>query len=146
MRLEGKRILVTAAGQGIGRAVALAAAREGADVVATDVAEDKLADLDGKVGGTRRLDMTASAAVSAFAAEIGRVDGLCNIAGFVQSGCAVEAGGLVHRALHRRIRGQLCHGAAHEGRRYRMPHSRLVWVEASVLGDRRHEAASRRAK
>ena len=91
MRLEGKRILVTAAGQGIGRAVALAAAREGADVVATDVAEDKLADLDGKVGGTRRLDMTASAAVSAFAAEIGRVDGLCNIAGFVHHGTILEA-------------------------------------------------------
>ena len=91
MRLEGKRILVTAAGQGIGHAVALAAAGEGADVLATDVAEDKLADLAGRVGGTRRLDMTDAAAVSALAAEIGRVDGLCNIAGFVHHGTILEA-------------------------------------------------------
>ena len=91
MRLEGKRILVTAAGQGIGRAIALAAAGEGADVLATDVAGDKLAALSGRVGGTRRLDMTDGAAVSALAAEIGRVDGLCNIAGFVHHGTILEA-------------------------------------------------------
>ena len=63
-----------------------------------------------------------------------------------QSGRAVEAGGLVHRTLHRRIRGQFCHGAAYEVRRHRMPHSRLVWVEASVRGDRSPETASRRAR
>ena len=91
MRLEGKRILVTAAGQGIGRAIALAAAGEGADVLATDVAGDKLATLAGQVGGTRRLDMTDGTAVSALAAEIGRVDGLCNIAGFVHHGTILEA-------------------------------------------------------
>ena len=61
-----------------------------------------------------------------------------------QSCHAVEVGELVHRALHRRIRSQPCRVAASQGRGGRMPHSRLVWVEAGVRGDRNHDAASRR--
>src|ERR1043166_5808135 len=55
-RLEGKRALVTAAAQGIGRATALAFAAEGANVLATDVAEDKLADLAEAFVATPSLD------------------------------------------------------------------------------------------
>src|SRR5690349_2548133 len=58
MRLSGKTALITAAAQGIGRATALAYAREGAIVIATDVNEAKLAELDGTAGlTTRRLDV-----------------------------------------------------------------------------------------
>jgi NAD(P)-dependent dehydrogenase (short-subunit alcohol dehydrogenase family) len=57
-RLDGKRALVTAAAQGIGRATALAFAAEGASVLATDIAEDKVADLAEAFVATRRLDVT----------------------------------------------------------------------------------------
>src|SRR5207248_2547703 len=56
-RLEGKRALVTAAAQGIGRATALAFAAEGASVLATDIAGEKLADLAEAFVATRRLDV-----------------------------------------------------------------------------------------
>ena len=62
-RLEGKRALVTAAGQGIGRATALAFAAEGANVLATDVAEDKVKDLAEAFVATRRLDVTDADAI-----------------------------------------------------------------------------------
>src|SRR4030065_204571 len=62
-RLAGKTALVTAAAQGMGRAAALAFAREGARVWATDVNAAKLAELDGRPGvTTRRLDVTDGAA------------------------------------------------------------------------------------
>ena len=63
-RLEGKRALVTAAAQGIGRATALAFAAEGASVLATDIAEDKVADLAEAFVATRRLDVTDRDAIA----------------------------------------------------------------------------------
>src|SRR5712692_4176910 len=64
-RLEGKRALVTAAAQGIGRATALAFAAEGASVLATDIAEDRVADLAEAFVATRRLDVTDDPRLSA---------------------------------------------------------------------------------
>ena len=90
-RLAGKRALVTAAAQGIGRASALAFAREGARVIATDVNMEKLAELAGIPGiETRRLDVRDDAAVATLAAEIGPVDILLNAAGFVHHGTVLE--------------------------------------------------------
>ena len=83
-RLTGKRAVVTAAGQGIGRAIAEAFRREGADVLATDIAEAALGSLEGM--RTRRLDVTDGAAVEALAAELGAIDILANCAGYVHQG------------------------------------------------------------
>ena len=92
-RLTGKRALVTAAAQGIGRATAEAFAAEGAQVIATDVHEDKLAKLDGISGiSTRRLDITDAESVTATAADIGAVDILFNCAGFVHHGSVLDCG------------------------------------------------------
>ena len=90
-RLAGKRALVTAAAQGIGRASALAFAREGARVIATDVNEAALAELAGTPGiETRRLDVRDDQAIAALAAEIGTIDILMNAAGFVHHGSVLE--------------------------------------------------------
>ena len=89
-RLEGKRALVTAAGQGIGRASALAFAAEGASVLATDVAEDKLKDLAEAFIVGRRLDVTDAAAIAALANELPPVDILFNCAGFVHHGTVLD--------------------------------------------------------
>ncbi|MET0852811.1 MAG: SDR family oxidoreductase [Candidatus Rokuibacteriota bacterium] len=88
-RLRGKTALVTAAGQGIGRAVAQALAREGALVLATDVDEAKLAGLPAGVQ-TRRLDVTDDAAVAALAAAGPAPAVLVNCAGFVHHGTILE--------------------------------------------------------
>jgi 2-keto-3-deoxy-L-fuconate dehydrogenase len=88
-RLRGKTALVTAAGQGIGRAVAQALAREGASVLATDVDEGKLAGLPGGVQ-TRRLDVMDDAAVAALAAAAPAPAVLVNCAGFVHHGSILE--------------------------------------------------------
>ena len=90
-RLAGKRAVVTAAGQGIGRATALAFAAEGASVLATDIAEDKLASLADQLIATRRLDVTEDDALAALAAELGPVDVLFNCAGFVHHGTILDA-------------------------------------------------------
>lgn len=90
-RLAGKRALVTAAAQGIGRATALAFAAEGASVLATDIAEDKLAPLTGALIATRRLDVTDDDAIGALAAELGPLDVLFNCAGFVHHGTILDA-------------------------------------------------------
>jgi 2-keto-3-deoxy-L-fuconate dehydrogenase len=90
-RLEGKRVIITAAAQGIGRASAEAFAREGAEVIATDVNMEKLHELDDAPNTTtRRLDVLDDEAVKAAAAEIGRVDVLFNCAGVVHGGTVLE--------------------------------------------------------
>jgi 2-dehydro-3-deoxy-L-fuconate 4-dehydrogenase len=89
-RLAGKRALVTAAAQGIGRATALAFAAEGANVLATDIAEDRLNDLAETFVATRRLDVTDGAAVAALADELPAVGILFNCAGFVHHGTILD--------------------------------------------------------
>jgi len=89
-RLAGKRALVTAAGQGIGRATALAFAAEGASVLATDVAEKKLTDLADALIATRKLDVCDGAAIAALADEFAAFDILFNCAGFVHHGTILD--------------------------------------------------------
>jgi 2-keto-3-deoxy-L-fuconate dehydrogenase len=89
-RLSGKRALVTAAGQGIGRAAALAFAAEGASVLATDIAEDKLSSLADALIATRHLDVADEEAIAALAAELGPLDVLFNCAGFVHHGTILD--------------------------------------------------------
>lgn len=89
-RLEGKLALVTAAGQGIGRAAAEAMAREGARVIATDINADSLRALSEQGLETRVLNVRDAAAVVALAAEIGAVDILFNCAGFVANGTILD--------------------------------------------------------
>jgi 2-keto-3-deoxy-L-fuconate dehydrogenase len=91
-RMEGKRALVTAAGQGIGRAIAVAFAREGANVVATDIAADKLATLKSAgVYETAVVDVTDKAAIARFAgATKGPFDVLANCAGWVADGTVLD--------------------------------------------------------
>jgi 2-keto-3-deoxy-L-fuconate dehydrogenase len=87
-RLTNKTALVTAAGQGIGRAAAEAFAREGARVIATDINEEQLATLNGC--STRRLDVTNASAIAALVEELGPVDILFNCAGFVHHGTILD--------------------------------------------------------
>lgn len=85
-RLSGKTALVTAAGQGIGRASARMMAREGARVIATDVNEAALAELAGEGLEIRRLNVRDADQIAETAAELGRVDVLFNCAGSVAVG------------------------------------------------------------
>jgi 2-keto-3-deoxy-L-fuconate dehydrogenase len=91
-RLKGKVALVTAAGQGIGRAIAAAFAAEGARVIATDLDAGKLKGL--RAAERRALDVRSTAAVEALAKEVGRkygaLDVLANCAGFVHHGSVLE--------------------------------------------------------
>jgi 2-keto-3-deoxy-L-fuconate dehydrogenase len=90
-RLAGKRAFVTGAGQGIGRAVALAFAAEGAHVVAASRTLAKMSDLPGR-GAIEplALDVTDGAAVRAAIAFAGPIDVLFNCAGWVHSGTILE--------------------------------------------------------
>ena len=91
-RLAGKNCLVTAAGQGIGRAVALAFASEGAHVWATDVNEKLLEGYKGVANVTaRRLDVLDDGAIEALVREAGLVNVLFNCSGFVHHGNIMEA-------------------------------------------------------
>jgi 2-keto-3-deoxy-L-fuconate dehydrogenase len=85
-RLKGKTAVVTAAGQGIGRAIAEQFLAEGARVFATDIDATKL----GGLPDVSRLDVRDSASIAAFAATIGAVDVLVNAAGFVHHGTILE--------------------------------------------------------
>ncbi|MGK7862505.1 SDR family oxidoreductase [Falsiroseomonas sp. E2-1-a4] len=90
-RLAGKRCLVTAAAQGIGRATALAFAQEGAEVIATDKDVAKLADLTAQGITTRGLDVLDQAAIEAAVREAGQIDILFNCAGFVHQNTVLTA-------------------------------------------------------
>jgi 2-keto-3-deoxy-L-fuconate dehydrogenase len=90
-RLAGKRVLVTAAAQGIGRATAIAMAREGALVLATDINATLLVDLEAEEGvSTDRLDVTDSAEIARLGKEQTAFDVLVNVAGFVHHGSILE--------------------------------------------------------
>jgi len=112
-RLQGKTALVTAAGQGIGRAIAEAFLREGAKVWATDLDVGKLEGLDG--AEMRRLDVLSSADVERLVAEAGAFDILVNAAGFVHHGTILECSDkdwdfsfdLNVKSMHRTIRAVL---------------------------------------
>ncbi|HET9716235.1 MAG TPA: SDR family oxidoreductase [Pseudolabrys sp.] len=116
-RLKGKVALVTAAGQGIGRAIAQAFITEGAQVIATDVAVDKLAGLN--AAKCARLDVRSTEEVNAFAQALGNEFGalgvLANVAGFVHQGTVLECSeadwdfsfDLNVKSMHRTIRAFL---------------------------------------
>lgn len=89
-RLRGKRALVTAAGQGIGRASALAMAREGASVLATDVNAAALESLAAEGVETRLLNVRDPASIAEAVAAAGPVDVLFNCAGFVANGTIMD--------------------------------------------------------
>ncbi len=90
-RLLGKSVLVSAAARGIGKAIALRFAAEGASVMATDLDSEELSVLNGVDGiKTRVLDVTNATAVNQLAVAVGRVDVLCNIAGYVHHGSILD--------------------------------------------------------
>ena len=90
-RLAGKTALLTAAGQGIGRATALAFLNEGARVIATDINKELLDALAFQTGcEIARLDVRDAAAIQALAHRIGPVDVLFNAAGFVDAGSVLD--------------------------------------------------------
>ncbi len=112
-RLTGKRAFVTAAAAGIGRASAIAFAREGAEVFATDIDEAGLASLaDHGIARTARLDVRDTEAVEAIGRDVGTVDILLNAAGFVHHGTVLECSDsdwdfsfdLNVKSMHRTIR------------------------------------------
>jgi 2-keto-3-deoxy-L-fuconate dehydrogenase len=115
-RLKGKRAFVTAAAAGIGRATAIAFAREGAHVIATDINDKDLAALkaDG-VAEIAKLDARDTAAVDAIAQKVGTVDILFNAAGFVHHGTVLDCSDadwdfsfdLNVKSMHRTIRAFL---------------------------------------
>jgi 2-keto-3-deoxy-L-fuconate dehydrogenase len=112
-RLQGKTAFLTAAAQGIGRATAEAFLAEGARVIATDKAVDKLDDLNG--AERYALDVLSTEAVNALAETVGPVDVLFNCAGFVHHGTVLECSeqdwdfsfDLNVKAMHRTIKAFL---------------------------------------
>ncbi|KFL32056.1 oxidoreductase [Devosia riboflavina] len=89
--LNGKIVFITAAAQGIGEASARAFAKAGAKVIATDINEAKLKELEGTPNiTTRLLDVLSDEAVQQAVAEIGRIDVLFNCAGVVHNGTLLE--------------------------------------------------------
>ena len=91
-RLEGKKILVTAAGQGIGKATAIAFQKEGAHVTATDLNDKTLADLNKEYPEIKvqKLDSTDNNAILEFTKTLDGVDVLFNAVGFVHHGTILE--------------------------------------------------------
>ena len=119
-RLAGKRALVTAAAAGIGRAIALAFAAEGADVLATDINQAGLATLTGV--RTYRLDVTDPGAITALVAAEPAFDILVNAAGRVDHGTILDCSdeiwgkafdlnvGAMHRMIKAVLPGMLAQG------------------------------------
>ena len=91
-RLAGKRAIVTAAGQGIGLAIAKMFAAEGATVIATDINQDTLDTAAASSDNieTRILDVLDSDAVNSAAQDVGAVDIMANVAGFVHHGSILD--------------------------------------------------------
>lgn len=89
-RLGGRRAMVTAAGQGIGRAISESFAREGAVVFASDIDLHKLKGLSAPGIRADRLDVTEGSALRRYAAELGAVDVLVNCAGWVHHGTILD--------------------------------------------------------
>ena len=112
-RLKGKIAVVTAAGQGIGRAIAEAFVAEGATVHASDVSRDKLDGSGARQEG--KLDVLSTKAVEAYAAKVGPVDILVNVAGYVHHGTVLTTSekdwdfsfDLNVKSMHRTIRAFL---------------------------------------
>ena len=120
-RLAGKTAVLTAAGQGIGRATAESFMAEGARVIATDLDLAKIKDLDG--AESHALDVRSTYAVDQLAREVGPVDILFNCAGYVHHGSVLECSeddwdfsfDLNVKSMHRTIKaflpGMLSRGA-----------------------------------
>ena len=91
-RLKNKKTLITAAGQGIGRATVLAFAREGAEILATDIDQDSLDSLKKECPEieTRVLDVNNLEAIHQLAKETGTIDVLFNCAGYVHHGTVLD--------------------------------------------------------
>ena len=91
-RLEGKQIVVTAAGQGIGKATAIAFHKEGAHVIATDLNDKTLGDLNKEYPKIKvqKLDSTDNKAISEFTKSLDKVDVLFNAVGFVHHGTILD--------------------------------------------------------
>ena len=91
-RLQDNRMVITAAGQGIGKATALACAKEGAHVLATDINEAALTALaqDNPLIETHVLDVTKYDDILAFSKQVGPIDTLFNCAGFVHNGTILD--------------------------------------------------------
>ncbi|MEQ1954233.1 SDR family oxidoreductase [Mesorhizobium yinganensis] len=112
-RLKGKIAVVTAAGQGIGRAIADLFVAEGATVFASDISRDKL---DGLARAKKaKLDVLSTKAVEAYAQKVGKIDILVNVAGFVHHGTVLTTSekdwdfsfDLNVKSMHRTIRAFL---------------------------------------
>jgi 2-keto-3-deoxy-L-fuconate dehydrogenase len=115
-RLKGKLAFCTASGAGIGRATAIAFAREGAEVVASDIDERAFADLEAAgVATCLKVDARDTGAVEGAANQIGSVDILFNAAGFVHHGTVLDCSDadwdfsfdLNVKSMHRTIRAFL---------------------------------------
>ena len=112
-RLQNKVAFITAAGQGIGRAIAEAFVAEGAKVIATDIDQGKVADIKGATA--RKLDAMSTDAVNAAAKEVGPVDILVNAAGWVHHGTVLSTNDtdwdrsfdLNVKSMHRTIQAML---------------------------------------
>ena len=91
-RLQNKNVIVTAAGQGIGKATAVAFHNEGANVLATDINDKTLADLNKDYPNIKvsKLDSTDKNAISEFTKKLDTVDVLFNAVGFVHHGTILE--------------------------------------------------------
>tara|TARA_Y100001936_G_scaffold247194_1_gene292551 strand:+ start:1923 stop:2663 length:741 start_codon:yes stop_codon:yes gene_type:complete len=91
-KLENKKIIVTAAGQGIGRSTAIKFAKEGAQVIATDINQETLNSLNKEVPEIKvfKLDSTENNEVQKFSSNLDKIDVLFNAVGYVHHGTILE--------------------------------------------------------